>query len=289
MRVILRPLGADPWSGVKKYRGCHDDIGTYLTRTGRLYTGLTDEDAERLGKKLGLDLSSGSEFWKENKFYIRTGARDIYFDTEDPMDELRVLFLKSHKNVKTSLLEKKAGANFVLINKDEEAKVSNVYNKAKREAFKAFDELSPTEIRKVLRLYGENADDMSAEVAEERLFSFVEADPSRFILKWINNASRETEVLLERAIGRNIIRKGSNLYKFGTEVIGRSKEEAINFLDNPKNQDIKRSIIVQMDAKDYIDNREYKSEKTNIEKILDAEPERIKKSRVKSEDTNTEE
>lgn len=271
MKVILKPLEIDQWSGQKKYRGCHDDIGTYLTRTGRLYTGLTEEEEERLGKQLGLDLKPGSDYWSNNKFYIRTGSRDIYFDTEDPMDELRYLFLKSHKRVKGSILEKKAGADFVLINKDETAKVNNLYSKAKRDAFKAFDELSPTEIRKVLRLFGENGDDMSAEVAEDRLFGFVESDPSRFLLKWVNNNARETEVLLERAIGKNIIRKSTNLYKFGTEVIGRSKDEAINFLDTPKNQDIKRTILVQMDAKDYIDDREFKSEKTNIEKILDNE------------------
>ena len=289
MRVILRPLGRDSWSGLKKYRNCHEDIGSYFTRSGRLYTGLTDEDAERLGTKLGYNLNAGSSFWTE--FSIRTGARDIYFDTDDPMDELRYLFLKNHKRVKNSMLEKKATANFVLINKDEEAKVSNVIGKIKREAFKEFDNLSATEIRKALRLYGENADDMSAEVAENRLFEFVENDPQRFVDKWVNNDKRETEVLLERAIGKNIIRRAANLYKFGTEVIGRAKDEAINFLDDPKNQDIKRTILVQLDAKDYIDNREYKSTKTKIESLIDESIEEVpqeepvveKKTRRKSE------
>lgn len=263
MRVIIRPLKNDPWSGIKKYRNCYDYLGSYFTRSGRRYTGLTDEDAKRLGSKLGLDLSPSSEYWIG--FTVRTGSKDLYLDTEDPMDELRYLFLKNHKRVKTSIFEKKATADYVMINKDEEAQKVNVLNKIKRDAFREFDNLSPTEIRKALRLYGENADDMSAEVAEQRLFDLIEATPERFLEKWVNNTSRETEVLLARAVSKNVIRKMLNNYKYGSEIIGRTRDEAINFLDKPDNQDIKRSIIVEIDAKDYIDNKQIKG--SNVSKI----------------------
>jgi hypothetical protein len=271
MKIILRPLGKNSWSNVKKYRNCYEDIGSYWTRSGTLYTGLTTEDEERLGSRLGLNLSPNSDFWKT--FSIRTSVKDIYLDTADGMDELKYLFLKSHKRVKNSLLENKASANFVLINKDEEAKISNLHNKVIREAHAAFDKLSATDIRKVLRLYGENADNMSSEVAEQRLFDLIEGNPTRFLEKWVNNLSRETEVLLEKAIANNVIRRNLNLYSYGSETIGRVKEEAIDFLDNPKNQDIKRTILVELDAKDYINNREvHTNVTTKIQQIM-AEPE----------------
>ena len=200
MQVILRPIGWNKWSGILKYKNCFDDLGPYLTRSGAMYTGLTMEDEKRLGSSLGLDLSRSSTnpFWVN--FRIRTSVNDIILDTDDPLDELKYLFCKGHKRVKNSLLEQKATADFVLINRDEEAKVENSFNRIKRDAVKEFDKLTPTEIRKALRLFGYNAESMSSEVAENRLYTFVEANPNKFMDRWVNNKSREIEALIEIAI-----------------------------------------------------------------------------------------
>jgi len=246
-RVILRPLARSSWAGVKKYKNCHEDLSSYWTRSGRLYTGLMKADEERLGKALGLDLSAGSEFW--TKFFIRTGVDDIYLDVEDPMDELKFLFLKNHKRVKSSLMENKATANFVLLNKDDEAKRSNLFNKVKRRAMREFDKLSGEDIRKVLRLFGHSAESLSTDVAEDRLFRIVEDNPQMFLDKWVDNKQRETEVLLEKALAKNIIRKSKNIFRYGTDIIAHNSQEAIDFLDSPKNQDIKIAIMKQLDAK----------------------------------------
>jgi hypothetical protein len=167
------------------------------------------------------------------------------------MDELKYLFLKSHKRVKNSLMENKAGANFVLINRDEEAKKENVYAKAEREAISGFDKLTPTEMRKCLRIFGHNADSMSNEVAENRLYTIVKGNPQSFIDRWIKNTDREEQVLIETAISKNIIRRDKHMYKYGSDVIGNSLEETIGFLKDPKNQDIKIGILGATDAKDY--------------------------------------
>jgi len=250
MIVILRPLGKNPWSGLIKYRNCYEDLGSYFTRSGRLYTGLTREDETRLGDSLGLDLSPNSEFWKT--FFIRTGAKDIYFDTRDPMDELRYLFLKSHKRVSPSIFEKKSSANFVLINKDEEAKKANLYNKNKRKALKEFDKLTHNDIVKCLRLYGHNAENVSPDVAENMLFDIVEGNPQGFLDKWVNNTDKETEFLIERSIASNIIRRTKNVYRYGTDVIGHSLEDTISYLKDPMNQDLKIAIMKAIESKNTI-------------------------------------
>ena len=212
MRVILRPIYRNDWTNVKKYRNCYEDLAPYWTRSGRVYTGLTEQDAERLGKALNQDLNPGSEFWKN--FYIRTSGKDLYLFTDDPMDELRFLFLKNHKLVKGSLTERKPGARFALINETEEARKANVHAKQTRDAMKAFDDLSPEDMRKVLRLYGHNADKMSNEVVEQRLFEIVQGDPGSFLRRWVKNENRDTEALISRAISKNIIRKNKNIYKW---------------------------------------------------------------------------
>lgn len=250
MIAILRPIKKDSWSGLVRYRNCYEDIGPYYTRSGMIYTGLTPADEERLGKLLGNDLRRSSDFWKN--FFIRTYSTDVYLNLDDPNDELRYLFLKNHKRVKTSIFERKASANFLLINKEEEAKKSNLINKVRRTAMKEFDRLTPEDIRRCLRLFGHNADSMEPEVAENRLFEIVEGNPQSFIDRWVNNARRDSEVLVERAISMNIIRRNKNIYRYGSEVIGRIMSEAIEFLENPKNQDILLSIMRAVESKSYM-------------------------------------
>ena len=249
MKVILRPIGWNKWSGITKYKNCFEDLGSYYTRSGMLYTGLTEEDEKRLSAALGLDLHKGADYWKT--FFIRTSVSDIILDTENPMDELKYLFLKSHKRVKSSLMENKAGANFVLINRDEEAKKENVYAKVEREAISAFDKLTPTEMRKCLRIFGSNADTMSNEVAENRLYQIVKANSQSFLDRWVKNKDREEQVLIETAISKNIIRRDKHMYRYGSDTIGNSLEETIGFLKDPKNQDIKIGILGAIGAKDY--------------------------------------
>jgi hypothetical protein len=249
MKVILRPIGWNKWSGIVKYKNCFEDIGSYYTRSGLLYTGLSEADEKRLGEKLGLDLKRTSEYWQT--FFIRTGASDIILDTDNDMDELKYLFLKSHKRVKNSLMENKAGANFVLINRDEEAKRDNLYAKVERDAITGFGKLTPTEMRKCLRIFGHNADSMSNEVAEAKLYTIVKANPQSFLDRWVNNKDKEEQVLIETAISKNIIRRDKHMYKYGSDVIGNTLEETIGFLKDPRNQDIKVGIITAADAKDY--------------------------------------
>jgi hypothetical protein len=201
-----------------------------------------------LSEALGEDLRPSSEFWKN--FFIRTSGKDLYLNIEDPIDELRYLFLKNHKRVKNSLTEQKATANFVLLNKDEEARRSNVYNKIKRKAASEFDKLSHEDMRKCLRLYGHNGDTLSNEVVENRLSDLVEGNPQAFLDRWVNNKQRDNEVLIERAISKNIIRRNKNIYKYGTEIIGHSLFDASAFMADPKNQDIKIAVLNQLDSKD---------------------------------------
>lgn len=251
MIAILRPIRKHPWSGKVKYRNCYEDIGPYFTRSGMIYTGLTPADEVRLGSILGIDLKRSSEYWKN--FFIRVYDTDIYLNLDDPNDELKYLFLKNHKRVKTSIFDYKAGANFLLINKEEEAKKSNLINKVRRKAMKEFDNLNSEDIKKVLRLYGHNAENMENEVAENRLFEIVESNPQSFLDRWVNNVHKETEYIIEKAISMNIIRRNKNIYRYGSEVIGRSILETIDFLDNPKNQDILLSIMKTIQSKFYID------------------------------------
>jgi hypothetical protein len=260
---MLRPTNKHTWSNVVKFKNCYDYLTPYFTRSGNIYTGLTIEDASRLGGVLGLNLLPSSEYWKN--FFVRVGADDVYLDTEDTLDEIKYLFLKNHKRVRSSIFERKATADYLLINKDEEAKRENMFNKSKVDAISEFKKMSLTDMRKCLRLFGQNAESVSSEVVENSMFKLVESNPSMFLDKWTNNKNREIEVVLEQSIAKNIIRRNKNIYKFGSDVIGYSMQETIDFLNNPKNQDIKMAVLNAIDAKDFI--VEHEAPKEDLDKL----------------------
>jgi len=248
MWVILRPLGKSAWSGLVRYRNCYDTLGPYFTRSGRIYTGLTVNDAERLGKTLGLDLTPSSEYW--HNFGIRVGSKDLYINTDDSTDELKYLFLKNHKRVASSIFERKSTANYVLINKEEEAKKANIFNKVKRRASREFDRLSSEDTKRCLRLYGQNASTMGNEQAENILFDLVDGNPKKFLELWVDNKNRDVEFIIETAVSKNILRKTKNVYRYGSDIIGHSLDDTVFYLLDPKNQDLKMAIMSEISTKE---------------------------------------
>ena len=160
-----------------------------------------------------------------------------------------IKFLTGHKRVATSLDKLDAGKDYLLINREAEAIEQNKINKIRRDAIKEFDKLSLEQMRKCLRLFGANADQMSNELVESTLFGFVDKQPQKFFDLWVNNKSKETRFILENAIAKGVIRKDHTQYYYGTDLIATSIEEAIAYLDNKKNQDLKLVIINETENK----------------------------------------
>lgn len=250
MEVVLKFARVNPWAGIAKYKNCYDYIGTYWTRAGNIHTGLSEEDARRLEKVMGYEegyLAPTSSFWKT--YSVRLGAKDTFLHTEKPEDELAYLFLKNHKRVATGLSNIRPQHDYVLVNTDAEAEAANKLNKIKREAFAEFNKMSLEEMRKCLRIYGHKSDNISNELVESKLFELIEKDPRKFFLLWIDNKNKDIQYILETAISKNVIRKSKNVYYYGTDVIGRSQDDAISFLNEKANQDIKMAIMQEIESK----------------------------------------
>lgn len=250
MEVILKHKKTDYWSRTIKYKGCFDYIASYWTRSGNKYTGLTPEDETRLEASLGMaagTLAKHSKYWIT--FTVKLGDKPLILNTNNPWDELQYMFLKNHKQVAVGVGDSKPGTVYVLVNKDSEAKEFNILNKTKREAMREFDKMSLEDMRKCLRLYGVKSDNISGELVESSLFDLIEKDPKKFFSKWVDNKRKNTEFLIEEALSKNIIRKNRNIYYYGTDVIGNTIEDAISNLDSPKNQDIKMTILSELESK----------------------------------------
>lgn len=244
MVVELKIKKKNPWGQFIKYRQCFDYIAPYFTRSGSIYTGLTPEDEKYYEKVLGYEeghLAKTSEFW--TNFCVKVGSHGLILDDSIPRQEMIIKFLSGHKRVATSLDTLSAGKDYLLINREAEAVEKNKINKQRREAIIEFGKLSLDQMRKCLRLYGVNGERLSNELVESTLYDLVEKQPKRFFDKWVNNKSKDTEILVEEAIAKGVIRRDKTHYFYGTDMFADGLEDAIAYLDNKKNQDLKLSII----------------------------------------------
>ena len=250
MEVIVRIVKVNPWTGLTNWPTTFDYVGPYWTRTGNIYTGLSEEDARRLEKELGYEegkLNPSSEFW--TTFAVQLGKRDLILDTNKPYDELKYLFLKNHKRVADGMNALNPSKDYLLINKDSEAEETNKRNKVKRDAYRELDKMSIEDMRKCLRLYGMKSDSMSNELVEAKLSEQIESAPDKFIMKWVNNPNKEMNWMIEEALSKNILRKNRAQYYFGTDLIGNGIEDVIAYLKDKKNQDILISIKNELKSK----------------------------------------
>ena len=250
MVVELKIKKQNPWAGLIKYKSCFDYVAPYFTRSGSIYTGLTPEEEKYYENALGYEdgtLARSSEFWKT--FCVKIGSKTLLLDDQYPRQEMIIKFLSGHKRVATSLDRLDAGKDYLLINREAEAVEANKKNKLRRDAVKEFDKLSLEQMRKCLRLFGVKSDTMSNELVESTLFNLIDKQPKKFFDKWVDNKGKETEFLLETAIAKGIIRKDRTQYYYGSEMFADSLEEAVSYLDSKKNQDLKLSIINQVENK----------------------------------------
>ena len=250
MEVIVRIMRMNPWTGLTKWPTTFDYVGPYYTRTGSLYTGLTQADARRLEKALDREegsLSANSSFW--DTFAVKIGKKDLILNTDKPEDELKYLFLKGHKRVADGLAAMNPSKDYVLINKDFEAEQTNKLNKVKREAYRNMDKMSIEDMRKCLRLYGMKPDTMSNELVEAKLTEQIEKSHEKYMLKWVNNPDKEMNYIIEEAIAKNIIRKSRSQYYFGTDMIGNGIDDVIAYLKDKKNQDLLLTIKQEINSK----------------------------------------
>jgi hypothetical protein len=250
MIVELKLRKNNPWAGLVKYKNCFDYIAPYFTRSGSIYTGLTPEDEARFEKALGYaegTLAKTSPFWQT--FTVKVGAKSVILDDSFPRQEMIIKFLSGHKRVATSLDKLTAGKDYILINRQAEAIEQNRINKLRRDAIKAFDKLSLDEMRRCLRLFGVKSDNLSNELVESTLFNLVDKQPKKFFEKWIDNKDKDTEFLIEEAIAKGVIRKDRTQYYYGTEMLADSLQDCIAYLDAKKNQDLRISIMNQVENK----------------------------------------
>lgn len=249
----LKYARKNEWAnGVYQYNRCKTYLRANLTRTGSLNTGLTPDDERRL--EIALSYPEGHlaktniDFWKTYSIVLEE-EDGITLDDENPHDELMYLLAKAHKRVANGIEKINPSTDFVLVNKESEAIAKNRINRKRRDAFKEYDSMTPEQMRKCLKVLGVSADNSSVDVVESTLYDLIENNPTDFFVKWVENKDRDFEYLISQAVSKNVLRKNRTTYLYGTDVIGGTLEDAISYLKDKKNSDIRKAIMSAVEYK----------------------------------------
>lgn len=245
--VKIRPIKKLTWSGFVRYKNTKDYIVPHFDTSGTIVTGLTKDEEEDLGKKLKRDLSPSSLFWRDYAIIMTEKEKEL--NLENPEHVLAYKLMLAHQRVANSETERHnwPAADYIIYNEETEAKVKNEKFSSKRKAVTVFNELTPLEMRNILKLYPGfvNTESVSSEIVEAKLFEFVEANPDEFVAK-VKDKKLEMKIFLKDLTSSRILRKNKTSFYYGDDFLGHDEESTISYLDDLKNQDLKIDLKQQL-------------------------------------------
>lgn len=254
MLVTIKPIKNSnrEWSAFKgpRYPKSREVLTVFTNSTGKLITGLSKEDEERLGKELDADLRVTSSYWDD--FKIVMSDRDLVLDLSYPEDELKYLVLRSHFLIKQNKNQINPYAKYEIYDELEEAKTINTVSETKAKAYMLCGNLSIEERIAILKLYPSytkiNAKTVKPDIINSALYLKIEEDASKFI-SLVEDKNRESKVLLKDLVDHGILTKNKTAYKYGKDFLGHNEETTIQYLNDPENQSLKITLIQELESK----------------------------------------
>lgn len=276
MKIEVRPLEVKKWHGHKgkesftrpKRLNVLVDEETRNYATGLNYVDKTyfhpdfpkDEkkkitEAEYYGILLKADLSpiyledELHPFWDSKNPKVKLENRTMFFDTEIPIDYIRIKVMKASKFVANSMKEWEEGlypyATHVITDEAEEVETKASKVQVKNEAIiKLSSTTTDRKIQLVLILDGKNlrgASDNSITVEVDKL---IEKKPEE-VLRYLNMNKEQTAMhaLVLEALQKNVLRKQGHKIMYYDSSIGNDVDEVIDYLHLEENQDLKLRIM----------------------------------------------
>ena len=233
--VLIQPL-QDAKGKRKVYPGGgYTAVPLLHARTGEPTSGLSVDEIKHFEKALGITLDK--EFWET--FQVRLGDTSMPFNTADPMDELRLKFLKTHSRIiAPSKSEVRPTHQYVII---DEEKVAEETSKQMDYEFTAYGyaaNMSLQEMISFLKLYQIKADTASPNTIKSKIREKILNDSKLFCENFEDKDKQIKQIIFDSqrfAIVKN--RNGS--WYLGDTMIGASDLKLIEFFKDPTHaQDI---------------------------------------------------
>ncbi len=261
MIVEVRPIETKKWHGKKGEENFSRPLilqCLYDRNTGKYATGLSEADRKRLEKKTGYDLSDeynnekAHPFWDTNAAKIKLPYSTSIFDTEKPLDELKVMVLKASRYVANSVSDYENGlypdATHVIYDESEQMKIKaskiQLRNKALGLSLK-MTQAKKVEVIMIMRkklLKGQSQNYVDVIIDE-----LITEDPERFIMfAKMDEQERFIRSLVLEGLMKNVLTKeGSSIYYLGDK-LGNDIDGAVKYFLDPNNQELKGAILEKL-------------------------------------------
>lgn len=223
-----------------------------LLRNGSIANVLTKEEKEVIEDLTGLDLSVYGDFWNEH--FVSLFKDDNRFNLSNPLDYISykiMLFLKDDIAKTWAERNDKQTYRFVITTPDEEITEKKVGYDNKKNAFKLYGKIEDDKEKLIgiLKLLTNKpiSKESPLKWLQTKVEEFIDTKPAGFIAL-LNDTKFETKLLIHTAEEKGVIIKHGNKYRTvdGLDLCENSQvatfENAINYLDNPKHQDVRGFI-----------------------------------------------
>jgi hypothetical protein len=258
--IYVKPIIKERWHGLHKmgrakFQGTHDVYqAIYSQNKGGFDTGLNEEEANRLGKRLGHDLKNhtSNEYWQNFKLVLED--KTTVFNTTIPLEELQVKFMKASKFIANSVKELDQGlwpsARYVIHDEVEELEREATKIEVKARAVEVFSELSPEKKVDLLKVFGKGATNVSEKFAYTKLYEILEEDPNKFIKQaTMKPAELKTRALFFDLEHKGIFRRKGTAVLYNDQQVGFDYDDAVYNLLNPKNQELLLKLKDDLEAR----------------------------------------
>lgn len=246
---LIEKKGSQTFNGFVRYKNTKDYITPYYTKSGVIYTGLTEDEAKYFGEKLQKDLNPLSDFWHSFSIIMTDKVKEL--DLSNVTHQLEYKFLQNHVRIASDPTDPNIGIkDYVILDENKEAEVINKRSSAKRKANQLFDKLSTDNKKDILRLYPgfTSMDTVSSEIIDARLYEKLEENPEKFIAH-AEDKKRDMKVMLKDLVATELLRKNKSSYYYGEDFLGHDEESTIEYLSHPDHQALKIDLIKQLEAK----------------------------------------
>lgn len=269
MKVQIRPIPVKRWHGKtgnesftrpKVIQALVDpDSMTYAT-------GLTEEEEKTLGERLKVDLSKQflidkpHPFWDSKMGEVSLDNRTMIFDTDNPIELIRIKICKNSKYVANSMKEYEEGlfpeATHVIFDESEEIEEKASRIEIKKKAVMETAKLSKgKKVELIMVLSADGSDYLRAKNLKGKSDNFIEVELDKIIenksadvLRYLKMDKDElaTNALILEALQKNVLEKVGHKIMYHESILGQDIYDVIKYMNAPENQEFKLRILSQV-------------------------------------------
>lgn len=225
---------------------------------GKYNTGLSDKDIEELQPFFPYSLSpvfkddDVDSIWNREEGRFIMTAQTHVLDLDKPIDRIKYGLVKASPFIANSQSELDEGkwiyAQFVIIDSAEEEEVIAKKNEIKVKVTIALEKMDTKKKRDFCMCLGINTRGMSDVAVSNKAFEAIETKGYKKALEVINHTAEYNAInaLINEAVERNILIKKGEVYSYMDEILGVTLNDAIEYLKDKKNNNMKIAIVDQL-------------------------------------------